>query len=81
MRISGIGVTLLLGIGLISCNRDNSESRDEARARQAGRDAYHAAQTAKRDLKEAGRELQNASKAFRDGWDEARNAEKDRRKE
>jgi hypothetical protein len=74
-------LALLLGIGLVSCNRDANAGRDEAHARQAGRDAYRTAQRAKRDLKEAGREIQNASKAFREGWNEARNADKNRGKE
>ena len=79
MQISRIGLTLALGFALASCNRDSRDSLDDARARQAGRDAYHAAQQAKRDLKEAGRELKSAGKAFRDGWDEARNSDKNRK--
>jgi len=66
---SSVTLALLLGISLISCERD--ERRDGLAARQAGRDAYRAAQAAKRDAKEAGRELRSASKDFRDGWNEA----------
>jgi hypothetical protein len=80
MRIFCIALGLLLGTGLISCNRDGGASRDGPDARKAGREAYRASQAAKRDAKEIGRELQNAGREFREGWDEARGEDKGHRK-
>lgn len=72
MRASCIALILFVGAGLTSCNRDNSDRRTGAAARQAGRDAYRASQAAKRDAKQAERELRNAGSDFRQGWNEAK---------
>jgi hypothetical protein len=80
MRIPFGTLVLFLGIGLTSCNFDRSPHREAPDARQAGRNAYRAAQAAKRDAKEVERELQHAGREFRKGWDEARTEDKSRRK-
>lgn len=80
MRIPCIGLALLLGTALISCNNDNDTRREGPDARKAGRDAYRASQAAKRDAKEIERELRNAGRKFREGWDEARSEDEGRRK-
>jgi hypothetical protein len=81
MRISVVPMALILGLSLVSCYRDDTaaRAREDSRAREAGRKAYQAAQDAKRDIKEAGRELQKATKAFREGWNEAKNQDKTHR--
>jgi hypothetical protein len=53
---------IVLGLGLISCNRDH--------ARQAGREAYKASQDAKREASEAAKELRSAGREFSQGWAE-----------
>jgi len=78
MRLSGIILTFFLGLGLVSCNQDNRGTRQPADARQAGRDAYHAAQQAKRDLKKAEHDIERAGKNFREGWNEAKSNDKNR---
>jgi hypothetical protein len=60
-------------MGLVSCTRDDHESPD---ARQAGRNAYRAAQDAKRDLKQAEHDIEKAGKEFREGWNEAKHNDK-----
>jgi hypothetical protein len=79
MRIASVALALFLGIGLISCTTDNGQSGEGPGARQAGKDAYHAAQAAKRDLKKAEQEIRKAGKSFREGWNEAKNGDKIRR--
>ena len=81
MRISVIPMALVLGLSLVSCYRDDTadRAREESRAREAGRKAYRAAQDAKRDIKEAGRELQKATKAFREGWNDAKDSDHTRK--
>jgi hypothetical protein len=73
MRTCWIALVLTAGTGLISCNRDNHNTPEgRATARQAGRDAYRAAEAAKRDAKAAARQLEHASQDFRDGWEQAK---------
>lgn len=72
MRLKHLGA-VLLGLGLISCSRDNrAHRRDEPAARQVGREAYNASQEIKRGAKEAAQEVRKAGKEFREGWGEAR---------
>ncbi|HEY2018903.1 MAG TPA: hypothetical protein VGH38_35605 [Bryobacteraceae bacterium] len=73
MRILHVVPLLVLGIGLISCNRDDPS------ARQAGREAYRASQDVKRGAREAGKDLRNASKQFREGWEEAKHQDPPRK--
>jgi len=73
MRLKHLGAVLLLGLGLISCSRDNgARRRDEPAARQVGREAYNASQEIKRGAKEAAQEVRKAGKEFREGWSEAK---------
>lgn len=71
MRTFCLAASVLLGLGLTSCNREPGEPRDRAAARQAGREAYRASQQLKRGAKEAAHDLHDASKEFREGWTEA----------
>lgn len=70
MRIVHVGVALAVALGLTSCNQN--PHRDDAAARQAGREAFKASKDLKRDAREAARELQSAGKEFREGWNDAR---------
>jgi hypothetical protein len=72
IRITHIAFCVVLGFGLISCNRDDDGHRSRESARQAGREAYRASQEVKQDAREAERNLRNAGKDFRDGWEEAK---------
>jgi hypothetical protein len=72
MRSLCIALMLFAGMALSSCTRDNRPAQQSAAARQAGRDAYRAAQAARRDAKDAARQLEHAGKDFRQGWEEAK---------
>ncbi len=62
---------LFLGFVLTSCNTADRSDPSDARARQAGREAYRASRNLKKDAQQAARELRNASKEFQEGWREA----------
>lgn len=72
MRTSYFISVLAIALGLSGCARHDTDRRGEPAARQAGREAYQAGQTIKREAKEAAKELRKAGKNFRDGWSEAR---------
>ena len=76
MRASRIAVVVLMGLGLVACDRGDRARRGPA-AREVGRDAYRASQEAKQEARKAGRELRDASKEFRQGWDEAKHTTRD----
>ena len=81
MRTSCTAILIIVGLGLVSCNRDDSTERQRTAARQAGREAYRASQEVKRGAKEAAHDLRNASKEFRDGWSEAKHQDERTRRE
>lgn len=66
------------GLTFPSCNRD--DRRDEPAARQVGRDAYRASEELKEGAKKAEKELRNAGKEVREGWNEAKHKEEPRPK-
>jgi hypothetical protein len=70
MRTCCLALLFLLGFGLASCNRRDEDRRGEPAARQAGRDAYRASQEIKQDAKKAEKQLRDAGKEFREGWNE-----------
>jgi len=78
MRACGLFLIFAIGLALPSCSRDSR--RDDPTARQVGRDAYRATQELKRDAKKAGKELQNAGRDIREGWNEAKHEDKPRPK-
>lgn len=78
MRFSCTAMLLLLGLGLVSCSRDDADYRAHDAARQAGREAYRASQEVKHGAKAAAQDLRNASKEFRDGWSEAKHNDRNR---
>ena len=80
MRWFCIALVLALNFGIVGCSRADNSGRDAATARQAGRDAYRASQAAKRDAKDAARELDKAGKDFQQGWNEAKREDEARRK-
>jgi hypothetical protein len=73
MRIFGSFLILAAGLILTSCNRD--DHKDEPAARQVGRDAYRASQELKEGAKKAEKELRDAGKEVREGWNEAKHHE------
>ena len=66
MRISYFSLVIVMATGLVSC------SRREPTARQLGREAYDASQDIKRGAKKAAKELREAGKELRNGWNEAK---------
>lgn len=70
MRTLLIGLSCWIGLGLVSCTREDKSQGNDPAARQAGREAYRASQDLKRDAKQAAQELRKASKEFREGWSE-----------
>jgi len=80
MRSLCIVLVLALGLGIVGCSRADNSGSDPAAARQAGRDAYRASQAAKRDAKDATRELEKAGKDFQQGWYEAKREDEAQRK-
>ena len=78
MRIFLGSFLCLVGLGLISCSRQDTGRRDREAARQAGREAYRASKNVKKGAKEAAHELHNAAKEFREGWEEARHEDQDK---
>ena len=79
MRASQLALAGIVALGMISCTRNDAPRRDGSAARQAGRDAYKATQEIKRGAKEAEKELRNAGKDVREGWNEAKRKDADRR--
>jgi len=75
MRASRVTVLVLMGLGLISCDR-RDRAHESPGAREAGREAYKASQEVKHEAREAGRELHNAGKEFRQGWNEAKHTDR-----
>ncbi len=75
MRAACVGFSILLGLGMISCGRDDRAAREHSAAREAGRQAYRASQEVKHGAKEAAHDLRSASKDFREGWSEAKHDE------
>ena len=76
MRSSWIVLALFAAVTLVSCSRDDRADRNDAAARQAGRDAYHASQEVKQGARRAAQDLEHASKEFRQGWSEAKHDDK-----
>ena len=72
MRTLNIAVILVLGLGLISCDR----RRDQPAAREVGREAYDASQEIKHGAKKAAQEIRKAGKELREGWSERRDEAK-----
>jgi len=56
---------------LTACNQDPRYRHDES-AREAGRQAYRTSQDIKRGARHAEEDIRNASREFREGWDQAR---------
>jgi len=67
---------IIFGLGLVSCERDRETNRREApNAREAGRQAYRASQDLKRGVQNAEKDLEKATREFREGWNEAKHQE------
>jgi hypothetical protein len=73
MRAWGLIFMIAAGLTFPSCNRD--DHRDEPAARQVGRDAYRASEEFKEGAKKAEKELRDAGKDVREGWNEAKHKE------
>jgi len=80
MRVSRLVLSITLSAVLwgVSCKRSDTP-RDNTAARQAGRDAYHATQEIKRGAKQAAKEIRNAGKEMREGWNDAKRTDPARR--
>jgi hypothetical protein len=75
MRTSCLALLILLGLGTVSCSR-RDDHRNEPVARQAGREAARASQEVKEGARNAERDLRNAGKQFREGWNEGKHTDR-----
>lgn len=79
MRTSYLIPVVAVGLGLSSCNRQDTR-RGEPAARQVGREAYDASQDIKRGARKAAKEIRDAGKELRKGWKEAQREDPERHK-
>lgn len=77
MRILWLSFLLPLALAVNSCTQ--TPRREEPNAREAGRKAYWASQSLKRDAKDAAYQLHQAEEEFRQGWNEASREDNTRR--
>ncbi len=75
MRTSCLALLFLLGLGTVSCSR-RDDRRNEPVARQAGREAARASQELKEGARNAARDMKNAGKQFREGWNEGKHTDR-----
>jgi hypothetical protein len=67
-------IVVLVALGLAACSRDEADRKSASR--EAGRAAYRLSEDAKHAAEKARRELRDAGKEIRRGWNEAKHEEK-----
>jgi hypothetical protein len=74
--------TLILGLGLISCNRHKDEKAPEknSAAFKAGEAAHEMAKESRKAVAAAGRELKKDAKEAREGWKESAREDREKNK-